>query len=98
MSPTCSGCGKFMKLADALDLLRDDACEQWMYWVCSDDWDCPDQAEPIPAPQYQWEWNCQGIPQEDLDAWPELKAECEEMWNKLPKSRKRLYKRGRSYD
>lgn len=86
-----------MRLENAIELGFDDALKTWMYWVCPDDYDCPDPSMPIPEPRYQWEWNCQGIPQEHLDAWPELKAECEEMYSRLPKSRQRYYrKRGDS--
>lgn len=89
----CPECGQFMKRIVAFEIGKD-VWESFMWWVCDDD-----QArhyyevDPIPAPQYQWLWNCEGIPAEDLQANPALFAEYREMWNDLPVSIKRQYAR-----
>lgn len=51
------------------------------FWRCTnDDW-CvrADRGELIPEHRYDWWYWCSTIPQEDLDDWPELAAECDEM-------------------
>ena len=90
----CPECGRFMKLRIAFECGHDD--DVWtsaFWWACVNDWGCvaSDRNECISAPEYQWLWNCQGIPPEAFDDWPELRAECRMMWERLPKSYKTHY-------
>lgn len=91
MTKNCPECGKFMKLVPFEAVGKDP-------WTCYQWWSCDDEegkhfyeVDPIPAPEYQWLWNCEGIPGEALIEWPELMAEYTEMWDRLPKKEKRLY-------
>ena len=75
----CPECGRFMKLYFATEMGQDSLqCAYW--WHCTNDFDCwfAWQGDPIPAPEYDWLWWCEGIPQEDLEADPELKEEYDE--------------------
>jgi hypothetical protein len=59
------------------------------WWVCGNDLGCWYGSQPIPAPKYDWLYHCETIPAGALLDWPELRAEYEEMWDRLPESWKR---------
>jgi len=65
-------------------------CAYW--WICNNELHFY-QADPIPAPEYQWLWNCEGIPATALQAWPELYQEYNQMWARLPKSIQKHYQK-----
>jgi len=75
----CPECGRFM----ALVFVGEDGAGYAYGWECTND-DClqHDWGKPIPEHRYDWWYNCSIIPQEDLDEWPELAAECEAMRQK----------------
>lgn len=69
-----------MELVFARELDRD-VQEAAFWWVCNSTSETclvGDKGEYIPAPEYDWLYWCQDIPESDLDA--EMKAECEEMY------------------
>lgn len=98
----CPECGRFMKLFIAFEATHIEATRRFgrslnvwecaYYWWCDNEWGHTYIVDPIPAPEYQWLWNCEGIPEEALTDWPELKAECDAMWAQLPESKKKLYR------
>jgi len=75
----CPECGRFMQLAFTGDW--DSAAYAWectnFHWCFQ-----ADRGFPIPEHKYDWWYNCSIIPQEALDEWPELAAECEAMRQK----------------
>ena len=92
MRPKCPEHGTFLSLVVAQEVGKSpDDCYKW--WTCTRFEDHYDDYEPIPAPEYQWLYCCEGIPFEDLLDWPELLAEYTEMWNAMPKSYRQKYKR-----
>jgi len=68
-----------MRLAFAGELCVDPSERGAAYfWYCTnEDW-CvqADRGELIPEHKYDWWYFCSTIPQEALDDWPELAAEC----------------------
>ena len=90
----CPECGRFMKLKIAEAAGKDGQvweCAFW--WVCWDeDWLHNYIQDPIPAPEYQWLWNCEGIPARALLEDDELRQEYDEMWARLPDGYKRRYR------
>lgn len=76
----CQGCGRFMKLEFAAEVGKD-AGDSAFWWVCNNNDDCweHDYGQPIAAPEYDWLYWGEGIPQEDLEADPELKADYDRM-------------------
>lgn len=89
----CPECGQFMQRLIAFEVgMSPSVTGVAYYWWCGD----PSERhtydiDPIPAPEYNWIWFAEGIPQEALDEWPELAAEVAEMWERLPQSYKRGY-------
>ena len=88
----CPGCGRFMELVFAVEIGRD-VNQAAFWWACNNGNFClvADRREYIPAPEYDWQYWCQDIPEEDLVEWPELRQECDEMearWKQRKKSRK----------
>jgi len=87
----CPECGRFMILAVFEDVGKDPwECYQW--WVCPEAENHDYQADPIPAPEYQWLRDCEGIPFDALLDWPELFAEYTELWNRLPRRYQKIYR------
>ena len=90
----CPECGQFMKLLIAFDLgSSPDEEETAYFWWCNDtNKRHMYKIDPIPAPEYDWLWWAESIPQEALDGWPELATEVAEMWARLPPTYKQKYK------
>jgi len=67
-----------MKLAFAREIGRN-AMESAFWWLCGNEYclQC-DRGIPIPANEYDWVYWCEGIPEEDLEADPELRKEYQE--------------------
>jgi hypothetical protein len=87
----CPECGRFMRRVIAFEAGRDVwECAYW--WVCEDDAQHARDADPIPAPEYNWLWMAEGIPSKVLLDWPELRREYDEMWLCLPRSIRRQHK------
>jgi len=61
------------------------------YWFCGNDNGHTYRVDPVPAPEYDWMYCCAPIPAEALLEWPELRAEYDAMWARLPTSIKRQY-------
>lgn len=62
------------------------------WWVCNnDETGCWEREHPIAAPEYNWAWQCETIPLDALLDSPGLRAEYEEMWERLPTSWKRRF-------
>lgn len=90
MAKRCPQCGRFMTLVPAGDA-GEDFWDCYMWLCCANDECLQYEEKPIPAPEYQWLWNCLGIPFEDLLDWPELLEEYTELWNRLPGKYKKAY-------
>jgi hypothetical protein len=75
----CPECGRFMELYFAIGLDRD-PCQCAFWWHCNNDGGCwlAWKGDPIPAPEYDWLYWYESIPEEDLAADPELRAEYNE--------------------
>lgn len=69
-----------MKLEFAAEVGRD-AMVSAFWWVCTNNDDCweHDYGKPIAAPEYDWLYWGEGIPQEHLDADLALKADYDRM-------------------
>jgi len=91
MPVKCPVCGRFMVLVTFEDEGRS-PWESFMWWNCPEGEYHDTVPAPVPAPEYQWEWECEGIPFEALRDWPELLKEYIELWNRLPRKLKRLYR------
>lgn len=88
----CPTCGRFMKLEFATEAGQD-AASSAFWWVCANNDDCwqHDYGKPIAAPAYDWLYWGEGIPQEHLDADPELKADYDRMLSDYQNRKARKY-------
>jgi len=78
-----------MKLFFAGDVGKS-ADEEPFWWACVNNEECISGSwyeGHIPAPEYAWEYDAQGIPDEDLEDWPELARECAEKWQRYPRKK-----------
>jgi hypothetical protein len=87
----CPECGRFMTLVPFEDVGKD-PWDCYMWWYCADYENHYFEVVPVPAPEYQWLWNCLGIPAEALLDWEELLEEYTELWNALPRRYKTMYR------
>jgi hypothetical protein len=78
----CPNCGRFMGLFYASDIGKD-SNDSAFWWSCNNDRDCEglDWCN-MPAPEYDWLWWGEGIPQAALDDCSELAQECAEMYQR----------------
>ena len=88
----CPECGRFMALKVSMDI-AEDPWESWLWYTCDGEEGYLHDPLALPAPLYQWLWNCQGIPREHLEDNPELRAEYATMWAELPNSHKGPYRK-----
>jgi hypothetical protein len=89
--PNCPECGRLMALVDFENVGKSPwECYQW--WVCGNEDNHRFEVDPIPAPEYQWIWACDGIPAEHLMDWPELLDEYKRLWDALPATYKKKYR------
>lgn len=91
MPVKCHECGRFMSLVTFEDAGKD-PWDCYLWWYCKDYDTHYDDVIPVPAPEYQWIWNCAGIPFDELVDWPELLEEYTELWTRLPRKFKLMYR------
>lgn len=91
MAKQCPDCKRFM----ALECMIEDGKDPWdcyLWWCCTNENCLRFEGGHIPAPEYQWLWNCLGIPCDELIESPELLKEYADLWSRLPRKYKSEYR------